>query len=125
MLNTSLLIRLIIAAVVVNIPAASQAQSATLLVQRHRFDIHVQPLSSALRQLAAQSGVRILFPYDDVAQLRCRRVEGWLTTHDALRRLLAGTRLRIEETESGVVALAVPPAHAIIGRHASEDRNFG
>ncbi len=125
MLSNSLLIRFIFAAFLVSVPAASCAQMPMPLVQRHRFDIHVQPLSAALRQLAAQSGVRILFPYDDVAQLRSRRVEGWLTTQEALRRLLSGTRLRVEEMESGVVALAIPPARSIIGRYILHDRDVG
>lgn len=86
---------------------AAQAQDASL-DQRHRFDIHVQPLDMGLRQLSTQSGVRILFPYDAVAAIRGRRVEGWLSTRDALKRLLAGTNLKMAQAGVGVVALAVP-----------------
>lgn len=78
------------------------------LSQRHKFDIAPQPLSSALRQLSTQSGVRILFPYDEVAAIRSRRVQGWLSTEDALERLLAGTALKHSEAGVGVIALAVP-----------------
>ena len=78
------------------------------LSQRHKFDIAPQPLSSALLQLATQSGVRILFPYEEVAAIRSRRVQGWLSTADALERLLAGTALKHSEAGAGVIALAVP-----------------
>jgi iron complex outermembrane receptor protein len=84
------------------------APTDVTLTQRHNFDIHVQPLSSALRQLAAQSGVRILFPYDEVASIRSRRIQGWLSTQDALARLLAGTDLTSTPAGAGVIALAAP-----------------
>lgn len=82
------------------------------LTQRHKFDIAPQALSSALRQLSTQSGVRILFPYDEVATIRSRRVQGWLSTQDALERLLAGTALRQSEAGVGVIALAAPANHS-------------
>jgi iron complex outermembrane receptor protein len=85
------------------------ATTDATLIQRHKFDIHVQPLSSALRELSAQSGVRILFPYDEVAAIRSRRIQGWLSTQDALARLLAGTELTSSPAGAGVIALAAPP----------------
>ncbi|AEG47967.1 TonB-dependent receptor plug [Sphingobium chlorophenolicum L-1] len=90
----------------VQLLAASKAD--TTLSQRHKFDIAPQPLSSALRQLSAQSGVRILFPYDEVAAIRSRRVQGWLSTDDALDRLLAGTAFKHSAAGVGVVALIIP-----------------
>lgn len=89
---------------------ATPSALSSPLSQRHRFVIPSQPLSAALRQLSDQSGVRILFPYDAVASVRSRRVEGWLTTQDALKQLLAGTSLKHRETGSGVVALSAPSA---------------
>ncbi|KKW90019.1 TonB-dependent receptor plug domain-containing protein [Sphingobium chungbukense] len=86
--------------------AATQMDAT--LSQRHKFDIAPQPLSSALRQLSTQSGVRILFPYDEVAAIRSRGIQGWLSTQDALERLLAGTALKHSEAGVGVIALAVP-----------------
>lgn len=96
---------------------AIAAMADASLVQRHRFDIHVQPLSGALRQLSTQAGVRILFPYDEVAGLRSRRVQGWMSTRDALARLLAGTPLKSSEAGAGVIALAVP-ANRAAARHS-------
>lgn len=96
--------------------AAEKADSG--LSQRHKFDIHVQPLSSALRQLSSQSGVRILFPYDEVAVIRSRRIQGWLSTEDALRQLLAGTDLKMSEAGSGVIALAMPASRSSAARRS-------
>ncbi len=96
--------------------AAAKADAG--LSQRHKFDIHVQPLSGALRQLSSQSGVRILFPYDEVAAIRSRRIQGWLSTEDALRRLLAGTDLKMSEAGSGVIALAVPASRSSAARRS-------
>ncbi|NWK95540.1 TonB-dependent receptor [Sphingobium lactosutens] len=86
------------------------------LVQRHKFDIHVQPLSGALRQLSTQSGVRILFPYDEVAAIRSRRIQGWMSTQEALARLLAGTDLKSSEAGAGVIALASPASRSAARR---------
>jgi iron complex outermembrane receptor protein len=86
------------------------ANTDASLSQRHKFDIDAQPLSSALRQLSAQSGVRILFPYDEVAMIKSRKVQGLLSTDDALDRLLAGTKLRRQDAGVGVIALASPPS---------------
>ncbi|MDI1295353.1 MAG: TonB-dependent receptor, partial [bacterium] len=88
-------------------PVTAASADATL-TQQHRFDIAAQPLSDALRQLSAQSGVRILFPYDAVTAMRSRPVRGWLSTQAALDELLAGTPLKQSMAGPGVIALAVP-----------------
>jgi len=76
------------------------------LSTRHNFNIEPKPLSEALRALSAQSGVRILFPYDEVAPYKGRAVRGWMSTAQALDRLLAGSSLKHAEAGKGVVALA-------------------
>ena len=91
------------------LPTRANPPPDKILDQRHRFDIHVQPLSGALRQLSAQTGVRILFPYEEVSAIRSRRIDGWMTTGQALQKLLAGTHLRMTQTSAGVIALAAPP----------------
>ncbi|WP_031299051.1 TonB-dependent receptor plug domain-containing protein [Sphingobium lactosutens] len=90
------------------LPTRANPPPDKILDQRHRFDIHVQPLSGALRQLSAQTGVRILFPYEEVSAIRSRRIDGWMTTGQALQKLLAGTHLRMTQTSAGVIALAAP-----------------
>jgi len=97
--------------------AFAAATQDAALTQRHKFHIQIQPLSSALRQLATQSGVRILFPYDEVAALRSRPVQGWLSTGEALDRLLAGTDLKMAQASAGVIALAAPPSRNVARRN--------
>ncbi|BBD97532.1 TonB-dependent receptor [Sphingobium amiense] len=85
--------------------SATPASPDPQLQQRHRFDIHVQPLNEGLRLLAMQSGVRILFSYDVAASIRGRRVEGFMSTEEALRRLLQGTELKYSRAGVGVLAM--------------------
>ena len=83
----------------------AEEASDSLLRQRHRFDIHAQPLSEGLRLLAVQSGVRILFSYDVAKSIRGRRVEGFMSTEQALKRLLEGTDLKYSLAGIGVLAM--------------------
>lgn len=99
--------------------ATARSVPSSILSQRHKFDIGAQPLNTALNQLAAQAGVRILFPYDEVARLRSPALRGWFTTQDALKRLLAGTGLALSETGHGVIALARPGHSVADEREAS------
>lgn len=99
--------------------AAARTVPSSALSQRHRFDIGAQPLNTALNQLAAQAGVRILFPYDEVSRLRSPALRGWFTTQEALKRLLAGTGLASSETGHGVIALARPGHSVADEREAS------
>ncbi|MBB3981452.1 iron complex outermembrane receptor protein [Sphingobium fontiphilum] len=92
--------------------ATARTVPSSILSQRHKFEIGAQPLNTALNQLAAQAGVRILFPYDDVSRLRSPALRGWFTTQEALKRLLAGTGLALSETGHGVIALT-RPGHSI------------
>jgi iron complex outermembrane receptor protein len=98
-------------------PDASDSQ----LRQRHRFDIHVQPLSEGLRLLAVQSGMRILFSYDVASSIQGRRVEGFMSTEQALKRLLEGTNLKYSRAGTGVLAMHYrqPPSCAALSAAAS------
>lgn len=105
-------ILLLLAPLVAGTPLSSVvlAAPASSSVQRHKFAIPAQPLSTALRQLAKQSGVRILFPYEAVAAIQGPRVDGWLTAQEALDRLIADTTLRQTSAGEGVIALIAPAA---------------
>lgn len=56
-------------------------------------DIAAQPLASALRSLANQTGVQIAHASDVVGKLRAGAVKGDMSLEDALHQLLAGTGL--------------------------------
>lgn len=112
------------AATVVALPTPSfaSAVSSRTLAERHKFDIPAQGLSSALRSLSVQSGVRILFPYDEAAQYKGRTVHGWLSTDEALTRLIAGTPLRLAMASDGVIAIAAGNGRAASAQRASVTR---
>ena len=62
------------------------------------FDIDAQPLGTALREFAQESGREILFSSDVVDGKRSTDVEGSYEPEDALARLLSGTGLRFTVT---------------------------
>jgi iron complex outermembrane receptor protein len=74
--------------------------------QKMAFDIPAQPLKDALYALSVQSGLRILFPYDDIAGLRSRAVRGHMAPERVLAKLIEGTPLRLAMSRDGMVALS-------------------
>jgi hypothetical protein len=104
---------------------AAQANSHTPL----DFDIPAQPLAAALDRFAAISGRSALFSSTLVVGRTASPVHGRYTPSDALRRLLEGTGLAVEEVATGslsalVVKQASPQsiASAATQRAAAQDR---
>lgn len=71
------------------------------------FKIPAQSMQSALALFAKQSGVQLLFPYDQVAGMHAQSVNGKLTPDAALARLITGTSLKVTLSNNNVIALAV------------------
>lgn len=78
------------------IAAPASADSYTFPI-----DIRAQPLSSALRDLARQTGIELLFDRDMVRGMQAPRIKGRFTPEAALRQLLAGTDLMVRRGSSG------------------------
>jgi iron complex outermembrane receptor protein len=72
-----------------------------------QFRISAQAVQSALAAFSRQSGIQILFPYDQVAGLRAQSVNGRMTPEVALSRLIEGTGLKINRTSGDVIALSL------------------
>ena len=83
--------------------AASTAQAAEAV----KFKIPAQPMQAALTLFAKQSGVQLLFPYDQVVGLHAQSVNGKMTPDEALSRLIAGTALKVTLSNNNVVALSL------------------
>ncbi|ENE2732224.1 TonB-dependent receptor [Stenotrophomonas maltophilia] len=81
---------------------AQQASAAAVMP----FAVPAQALDRALTQLADQGGVRILFVSSDVAGQQAPAVQGAHTPGQALDLLLAGSGLRWQWRESGVIVLS-------------------
>lgn len=75
------------------------------------LDIPAQPLSSALRALASQSGIQLVFTPETVGAVKARAVKGEMSIEDSLRQLLDGSGLEFQQDgERNYVV--VRPAHA-------------
>ena len=103
--------------------AALAAPAAAIAAPRAdvTFSIAEQPVQSALAAYSRQTGLRVLFPYDQVAGLRSRGVSGTMAPEIALARLIAGTPLTVAVARGGYVALKVPRA-AAAARAAQTER---
>lgn len=95
-------------------PVLAQAQSTGGLGQPHLFDIPAQDMNDALLRLSQQSGLRVLFRYETVSNLRTGEIKGWFSTRDALEKLIAGRPLRMSVTSSGAVVLMPVAGHASV-----------
>lgn len=112
-------------------PAAAQSAVNT-------FDIAAQPMQGALNALSAQSGVRLLYPYDRVSGLTSPAVRGRMATRAALDQIIAGAPLRVAMAQKDLIALsasgpsaelirtaAVGPAFATTSSVAVQDQGGG
>lgn len=90
----------LIALYVAGTPAArgSELHTATL-------DVPASPLSVALRQLARQTGIQLVYEQELVASRTTRGVEGRLTLAEAMDRLLSGSGLRWRWVDDETVAI--------------------
>src|SRR5690349_4623437 len=89
-------------------PAQAEGQSAQATAIRIDYNIAAQPLSSALSEFARQSGVRVLYRYEQLARANGQAVRGRFSREEALGRLLAnsgfaahieGDSVRLEELQ--------------------------
>jgi iron complex outermembrane receptor protein len=98
---------LIATVAMVALPAAA-AEKAT------DFHIAAQPMQNALNALSQQSGVRLLYPYDQVAGLRSPAVTGRMSTREALQKIIERSSLRVAIMQDGLIALTATPAPGLI-----------
>jgi iron complex outermembrane receptor protein len=77
--------------------------------------IPAQPVASALRELAVQTGANVLFVPESVQGLSAPEVSGQMTPEQAARRLVAGTSLEVIKDTSGAIVIrkaqAAEPKH--------------
>lgn len=81
-------------------PAAAVAAEPVVTVS-----LPAASLRASLMALADQAGINILFETELVAGLQAPPVQGRLTARQALDRLLAGSRISVEQVRPGVLVL--------------------
>jgi outer membrane receptor protein involved in Fe transport len=97
------------------IAATVAAPAPAQLDVRWTVELAEQPLDAALRGLAKQAGLQLLFEPALVAGRRAPPLRGEWTSRDALAKLLEGTGLEAYEHVPGVLGIrarAVPPRSA-------------
>jgi len=75
------------------------------LSARFKFDIAPQKLSTALVELSRQADTQVVSDTQDVGAVNTAGVSGEMALQDALRTLLAGTKLAYKSTGGGVIAV--------------------
>lgn len=83
----------------------AQAPDAAQQAQVHEFRIEAQAMRTALNRFSEQSEMRILFPFEDVKDLRSTPVKGRMSARHALERMIAGSPLRIASMRENIVVL--------------------
>ncbi len=71
----------------------------------YTFDIPSEDTAKALNDFSRQTGIQILFPYEQAAGHRAPALSGKLDVNDALSRLINGTGLEIAEQTATSIAL--------------------
>ena len=89
-------------------PSAAIAQDQSREEAIVAYDIDAQPLSSALSEFARQSGVSVLYPYEQLRNRRAPAVRGRYAPEQALRLLLAGSGLNASVQADGSIRLEDP-----------------
>ncbi len=80
-----------------------------------KIDVPAGQLTTALKALAAQSGVEFVYSTDQLEGLRTNGVHGELTAEKAVAKLLEGTNLKVTVHESGALLIAPASGPAISG----------
>lgn len=71
----------------------------------YQFNLPEQALADSLRAIAAKTGTNILFDAKEVRGFKAAALRAELTTDDAIKHVLAGTRLEAESTTSTTVII--------------------
>ncbi len=89
------------------------------------FDIPAQGASDALNAFSKQSGLRLLFSFDQVEGRRVQAIRGKFSAEDVLAQLLDGSGLVYEITADSVVLIRDPAApDARTSRAEAVDRRY-
>jgi iron complex outermembrane recepter protein len=79
--------------------------AAPVRAQERIFDVAAQPAVRAIPELARQAQVQIVAPARDLQGISTPAVKGRMDVRTALRRLIAGTPLRIDSDDGQIITL--------------------
>jgi iron complex outermembrane recepter protein len=99
--------------------AAADAQT------NYEFNLPQQPLADALRAIGSKTTTNILFEPETVENLTAPAVRGLLSPEEAIKRVLAGTKLVVQQTaaDSLLIAPAGAKVTSISFRTSADEHN--
>ena len=101
--------------------AASYAQNTD---DRYEFNIESDVLGAAMDLVHEQTGVQLIYPFDQAQSIRVNTVEGRFTVEEALEIMLQGTDFSGGLTERGVIVISRDQgAHAHIREETVKNRS--
>jgi outer membrane receptor protein involved in Fe transport len=84
----------------------------------YQFDLPAQPLADSLRAIATKVGTNILFDSKDVKGVKAPPLHAELSTSDAIKRVLTGTRLHADSTTEGTIIIRPGPDGSRSAEHS-------
>lgn len=105
-------------ALVASVAVCAVAVSSPALAQSKQFDVPAQSASTGIPELARQADIQILASESAVRGKRTRAVNGKMSVEQAIRRLIAGTGLRIVSGDGRTYTLAIDTSSS-----RSDERN--
>lgn len=78
----------------------------------YKFNLPPQPLADALRAIGSQTTTNILFEPEAVENLTAPAVRGVLSPEQAIKLVLAGTKLVVKQTAANSIVIAPARARA-------------
>ena len=115
----SMTFRSILAAVACAFPLAAYA----ITHQPNEIDIPAGELSEALRQLSNQYGADLVYRPEQVYGVQTHGAHGNLTSEEAVKRLLEGSKLQVSTGTTGTMTIAVPRSLGMHTRSPSTMRS--
>lgn len=101
---------LLLASTTLGSAAAVAANPAATIAPAVPFNIPASELPRALNEVGRQAGLQISFPYDAAVGYRAAPLKGQMTPLDAVRHLVAGTKLSVAQANSGHILLVAASA---------------
>jgi outer membrane protein W len=98
------------------VPAQAATATAAPIPDEARveFDIPSQPMAAALNAWAVQANTQVFVDPGPVAHLTAPAIKGSLTPRQALRALLARSRLQVSQGANGVFVIKPRPAAVVV-----------
>ena len=85
--------------------ASAQCWAAGISTQVIAFDIPQKRADLSLTEFARQANITLIFPYDQVKDVVTNPLQGEYTIEEAVRLLLAGTSLKVNVDEKGLLTI--------------------